>query len=483
MSYACCHDQILKSGDITAAFLQGVPIQRIVLLRAPADGIPGPDGKGLEVAPGSFMLAKMSIYGAKDAPRGFWLSLRQEIVEQPEVHEVTGEAALYAVRRDGELRGYIATHVDDVLWNSDKVVDEVMQRVQERFTFGSTDEGPFRYCGRNIEDKGDYIQISSPETLEKVKPIHIARARERQIADAATPEEQSQMRGVLGSLGWIARLCRPELAYKTSALQGRQSSPTLGDLLETNKLLQAAQKTKENGIRFYKNVVNWKESVILSVTDASHAAETQVAPSGRERGYRSQGGRFLFLANRMPDEKEAIYVMPLEWQSTTLKRICRSTLQAETLSSMNGSEAAQHLRVVLYASENPKEKGRDVHWNIAAMDSKVIYWLTDCRSLVDLMGSMTGSQISDKRLAIDMTTLRAELWRPKGHFMGDPASQDGMPEDACDQMYWISTRDMVSDGMTKSMRWDAIRNVLNQGIWKLSETARRALPTSVVQHV
>ena len=223
--------------------------------------------------------------------------------------------------------------------------------------------------------------------------------------------------------------------------------------------------------------------MILSVTDASHAAETQVAPSGRERGYRSQGGRFLFLANRMPDEKEAIYVMPLEWQSTTLKRICRSTLQAETLSSMNGSEAAQHLRVVLYASENPKEKGRDVHWNIAAMDSKVIYWLTDCRSLVDLMGSMTGSQISDKRLAIDMTTLRAELWRPKGHFMGDPASQDGMPEDACDQMYWISTRDMVSDGMTKSMRWDAIRNVLNQGIWKLSETARRALPTSVVQHV
>ena len=483
VSYACCHNQILKSGDITAAFLQGVPIQRIVLLRAPADGIPGANGEGIEVEPGSFMLAKMSIYGAKDAPRGFWLSLRQEIVDQPEVHEVTGESALYAVNRDGKLRGYIATHVDDVLWNSDEVVDEVMNRVQQRFTFGSTEEGSFRYCGRTIEDTGKYIQISSPETLEKVKPIYVAKSRERLIGDQASPEEQSQMRGVLGSIGWIARLCRPELAYKTSALQGKQASPTLGDLLETNKLLQAAQKTKENGIRFYKNVVDWNKSVILSVTDASHAAELQVSATGRERGYRSQGGRFMFLANSMPNEKEEIYVLPLEWQSTTLKRICRSTLQAETLSSMNGSESAQHLRTVMYASNNPRPAGRDKAWDIASQDERTIYWLTDCRSLVDFMGSMGGSQISDKRLAIDLTTLRAELWRPKGHLMGDPASQDGMPEEACDQMHWISTKDMVSDGLTKSMKWDAIRKVLDQGVWKLSEAARRALPTMMVQHV
>ena len=141
ISLAACRGTSLKSGDITAAFLQGVPIQRIVLLRTPADGIPGADGEGTEVEPGSYMIAEMSIYGSKDAPRGFWLALRYEISIQPEVHEVPGEPALYSVTSEGKLCGYIATHVDDVIWTGNHVVDSVMDRVQQRFTFGATDEG------------------------------------------------------------------------------------------------------------------------------------------------------------------------------------------------------------------------------------------------------------------------------------------------------------------------------------------------------
>ena len=48
-----------------------------------------------------------------------------------------------------------------------------------------------------------------------------------------------------------------------------------------------------------------------------------------------------------------------------------------------------------------------------------------------------------------------------------------MPLHAKDKMYWVSTRDMACDALTKSMRWDAIRNVC------ISESARRALPTAV----
>ena len=249
--------------------------------------------------------------------------------------------------------------------------------------------------------------------------------------------------------------------------------------MDANKLLSSAQKTSDNGIRFHKRTFDFSESVILSITDASHAAETHTGINGRQKGYRSQGGRMIFLADKMPTLEEPAQVHLLEWSSTTLKRVCRSTLQAETLSSMLGSESAQHLRAALYGSMCPKPPGRDDTWAISACDFKEINWLTDCRSLVDYMSSTVGSAVSDKRLAIDLTTLKQELWRPEGSITGDPASQPGMPLHAKDKMYWVSTRDMVCDALTKSMRWDAIRKVCIEGTIALSESARRALPTAV----
>ena len=35
---------------------------------------------------------------------------------------------------------------------------------------------------------------------------------------------------------------------------------------------------------------------------------------------------------------------------------------------------------------------------------------------------------------------------------------------------------MVADALTKSMRWDSLRKVLEFGTWQLTEGARRALP-------
>ena len=99
------------------------------------------------------------------------------------------------------------------------------------------------------------------------------------------------------------------------------------------------------------------------------------------------------------------------------------------------------------------------------------------------MSSTTMSSVSDKRLAIDLTTLRQELWRPCGVLVGDPASQPGMPLNAKDRMYWISTKDMVCDALTKSMRWDDVRRLCIDGTFSLSEEARRALPISVDEHV
>ena len=72
-----------------------------------------------------------------------------------------------------------------------------------------------------------------------------------------------------------------------SALQGKQSSPAVMDLKATNKLLSAAQRTSKSGIRFVKGEFNFDEAILLSVTDAPHAAELLVDENGNKQGHKS----------------------------------------------------------------------------------------------------------------------------------------------------------------------------------------------------
>ena len=475
ISFAACTRRRLRAGDISAAFLQGSPINRELLMKVPHTGIPGPDGQGYAVEPGSYLVALMSIYGSKDAPRGFWIALRDEMQVQG-LREV--EPALYALTGDqGELHGLAATHVDDIIWTGDETMDSVMDKIQERFTFGSIEEENFRFCGRRIESKDDYYEITCPELLNKVKPIHIEGRRDRGPADPASSEEQSQMRAVLGSIGYVARLCRPELSYRCSALQGKQARPQHQDLVNTNKFLSAAQRTTGNGLRYVKNKIDFHSAVLLSVTDASFGAEEHTAEDGRKSGHRSQAGRFLLLADRMPTLSTPANVHILEWQSHTIRRVCRSTLHAEVMSSIGGSEAGQYVRALLYNMTNPKKTGlrEQLDWKVAASDSRTIHWLTDCRSYVDTMSSTGQGVVADKRLAIDLTALRQDLWRAPGTECGEPNVQESIPSECTDQLWWISTKDMISDGLTKHMLWDAIAKLCSTGQFTLTTAPRRAI--------
>ena len=371
---ACAASRGLKlhSGDITAAFLQGAPIQRTSLLRAPKDGIPL--GDGTYIGPCMLMIALMSVYGSKDAPRGFWLELRATILDN-ELLEV--DPAFYVLQKDGEIQGLLCSHVDDLLWAGTEAMDAVRERIQQRFTFGSTEHGPFRLCGRKITDEKEYFHMQCPESLAKVKPILIEGGRERSLTSEATEAERSQMRAVLGSLGWVARLCRPELCYMCSSLQGKQSKPTVEDLKNTNKLLSSAQKTKDNGIKFMKGKFRFETSFFCHSRMQAMRGKLKSTRMGRSRG-------ILLLADR---ESDVAHIHILEWHSQTLKRVCRSTLQAEVLSSMLGSEAAQQVRALLFSLHHPREAGdRGKKWKIQAADSKTIVWMSDWKHFGQTLG-------------------------------------------------------------------------------------------------
>ena len=49
--------------------------------------------------------------------------------------------------------------------------------------------------------------------------------------------------------------------------------------------------------------------------------------------------------------------------------------------------------------------------------------MTDCRSLVDHLCKAGMSEVTDKRLAIDLTALRQDVWRHPGELLGNPTFQ------------------------------------------------------------
>ena len=65
IAFAACSGNALKAGDISAAFLQGAMISRLLAMTLPKGGIPG-------VRPGSLLRARKSVYGTRDAPRSTW---------------------------------------------------------------------------------------------------------------------------------------------------------------------------------------------------------------------------------------------------------------------------------------------------------------------------------------------------------------------------------------------------------------------------
>ena len=145
--------------------------------------------------------------------------------------------------------------------------------------------------------------------------------------------------------------------------------------------------------------------------------------------------------------------------------------------------SCQQVRTLLHGMRYPKTEGdRGPTWKIQAADLKLLAWLSDCRSFIEYMASVNPRVVSDKRLAIDMTSLKQELWRRDGEAVGDPSVGQSMALNASDQLFWICTADMVADQLTKMIRWEAIRSLADSNIFGLTvEPIRAGFSPSKIQ--
>ena len=183
-------------------------------------------------------------------------------------------------------------------------------------------------------------------------------------------------------------------------------------------------------------------------------------PLANERGFKSQQGRIHYLstatASRLT-EKDHNIIHVIGLASSTLKRVCRATLQAESYALQSAVEHGDRLRCVLCEMTGKLVSMTDWHEQCQMKMMKHI-WVSDCMSLVEHLSAEVPKKIQDKRLGIELVSLRQSLWTGNGQKSSLEYSPYG------DELWWIETARMLADTLTKSMKPCLLTRTLTSGL-------------------
>jgi len=379
---------------------------------------------------------------------------------------------MYVIEVDGVVHAMLITHVDDLIWAVQPTYAHHMKAILKEFAVNEekTKKNDFRFCGKEIKRlPSGNILVTCKDATECIGPIKFS-AEGRLMSDLASQAEVAQMRSVIGSLGWIARQCRPDLSYDVSRGQSVVSKATVKDLKEANQALQQAKEFSERGLIFEAFAVSWLDMMVVTVTDASFANETVYEADGTMKPHRTQKAFMVLLVDPkiLTQDEATCYIWC--WRSLTDKRVCRATLQGEAHGLISGTESGDRLRAIICDCKGQMPDLRD--WQSASNQCMRHLWLSDCESLVSHLKNPKNERLENVRLSIDIQGLKQMLWEKT-----DGTNLDELlPEDVAENaVRWIDTSCMVVDCLTKKMKPDVMLKLMSKGRLNLKPTPESQL--------
>ena len=285
----------------------------------------------------------------------------------------------------------MTTHVDDLLYS---YLPEGKQYMDQLLV---------RYCGKQFSTTTDGITVDVSDNTFKIKPITIEQGRPN--SDALQPHELSQLRSVVGSLSWIARQARPDLLYVVSKRQSQVSKACISILKDASKAVDLAiASLNDTKLNFPYELMTCEELGVLSVSDDFCCQRKRNEISAKTMSFLDTGE--TAEAPRTINSTFKVYPIAFPW--TTVKRGCRATLQCETYSLQSSMEAGDRIRALIVEMKGfINVNGRS--WEEAARAHCPQLHLSDCMSLVNHLNSYFLTKIQDKRLAIEMRSMRQSL--------------------------------------------------------------------------
>ena len=344
--------------DIKTAFLQGNPLERDVYIRPPKEF----------QNEGYVWKLKKAVYGLNEASRAWYDRVIDEFSKLG-LTKCKYDEALFYKKDGGKLLGAIAIHVDDFIYGGCHEFLQIIEKMRDVFEIGTETSTPMRFLGINIIQNDDHT--ISFNQADYMKDLHTeGRKLSGDKFRNLTADEQREFRAMIGQLNWIASRTNPMIAFDVCQLSTKLSQATVADYHYANKVIQRA--SKDNSLRY----CTLKPPVyLLAYSDASYAN----LPDGG-----SQGGYIVFLADKQQN------VSPITWSSRKLRRICRSTITAETMATLDTIDVCAWL----------------VHMFREVYDADVLQTIirTDNMSSYQAINSTTS--VEEKRLRVDIAAIR-----------------------------------------------------------------------------
>ena len=177
------------------------------------------------------------------------------------------------------------------------------------------------------------------------------------------------LRGINGSLQWLATNSRVDLCAKVSLSASETSNPTIASLQKADKIIRLAQR--DNALPIHIHAIPLDQLNFGVFSDVAWG----VRPDGS-----SQGGYLVYASSHdLHVGKEAL-VGIMDWKSWKLSRKCRSSLSAESQAMADAIDTLNFIRLCIADCLHPK--GIDLR-----QPDRILQLLpescaiTDCKSL------------------------------------------------------------------------------------------------------
>ena len=420
------------SSDVATAFLQGLPQERKLWLKLPAEAL-----RILGADADCRMFLVKPVYGQLDAPRRWYLEARKRLTrlnwkahildpclfmlfDKPNQQQGDDSLELSHPR----LIGLLILHVDDMLAAGDvncPTYLEAEKLLKETFNFRSwdSDSKTIEYCGIHLERKDFTWEIHQSEYWKKVKPVTIHKGRSAE--DEMNDHDKTQLRALLGSIQWPAVQTSPHIQRSASLISGQQKTNKLRAVIEANQLLKFAKTNMDLRLRYEPLDVESLDEVRLCIMfDAAH---------GVREDHTSQGGYFAFLTTDKIFQTESTYHI-VDWRSFKLPRVARSSLSAEAQACGQSADIAEYICRFWACILRPPDQLRDRMDETSTLSPILI---TDAKALFDSYHkeSLAGASSVDKRTGLEIRVAKEQV-----------SSLNG-------SLKWVSSERQYADGLTK----------------------------------
>ena len=197
----------------------------------------------------------------------------------------------------------------------------------------------------------------------------------------------------------------------------------------------------------------------MTISNASFCQE-QEQLDGITRNSKAQQAGITALAPGDALNAEKMLIHLLSW-SSSIRRVCRSTLMAEAYALSNAVEHGLRTRAAIV---DVRGQLNIRQWEETASAAMGHVWFTDCESLFAHLVFPYTKQVDNKRLAIDFSALKQLIWDNRDDCDEEVDGSRG------DYPRWIDTSAMLSDCFTKTMTSCRLIEKLSTGIFDMRPT-------------